>query len=124
MNGLRDVKNFLITRIESKFREMTTEVSNSVRKRRKGIEARKSNLDRFYLQTDYALAFVEHALNYSDDDRALLVAKRSMERQMRRLKKVDATTGLTDESRDFKMDLYFQHYTSQQMHVSLESVMK
>jgi hypothetical protein len=37
---------------------------------------------------------------------------------------VDATTGLTDESRDFKMDLYFQHYTSQRVHVGLESVMK
>ena len=99
-------------------------MSKSVRTRRNQIEGRKSTLDRFYLQTDYALAFVEHALNYSDDDHALLAAKRSMERQMRRLKKVDSSTGLTDESRDFKMELYFERLASHQMHQGLEDVTK
>ncbi len=105
--------------------QLRQQVSNHCRTRRKGIEDRKRYLDTFFLQTDYALAFVDHALAYGgggDDDRPLLMAKRSVERQLRRLKKADASTGLTDESRDFKMDLYFQQFGSQLMHASLESV--
>ena len=53
----------------------------------------------------------------------LLVGKRTIERQLRRLKKADASTGLQSES-GIKLDLYFQHFASQQMHTSLESVLK
>ena len=52
-----------------------------------------------------------------------LVGKRTIERQLRRLKKADASTGLQSES-GIKLDLYFQHFASQQMHTSLESVLK
>ena len=57
------------------------------------------------------------------DDKALLMGKRTIERQLRRLKKVDSSTGLQGDS-GVKLDLYFQHYASQQMHSSLESVLK
>ena len=50
MTQLRDVKNHLVNKIESRFKELTNEVSKNVRVKRKAIEGRKSNLDRFYLQ--------------------------------------------------------------------------
>lgn len=75
-------------------------------------------------QADYALAFVEYQLNYSDDDKAILTSRRTIERQLRRLKKQDVSTGLSDQMRDFKYDLYFQHFAGQQLHSSLESVVK
>ena len=51
------------------------------------------------------------------------MAKRAVERQMRRLKKVDPSTGIHAKS-DFQMDLYFQEYSGQQMHAGLESVLR
>ena len=76
-----------------------------VREKRKAIDGRKTVLDRYYVQADYALSFVDYALQFSDsDDKALLVGKRTDERQLRRLKKADASTGLQSES-GIKLDL-------------------
>ena len=53
----------------------------------------------YYIQTDYALAFVDYAMQFADsDDKALLMGKRTIERQLRRLKKADASTGNEFES--------------------------
>jgi hypothetical protein len=124
MTQLQDLKAYLITKLDGRFRELTNEVSKIVREKRKAIEGRKSVLERYYVQADYALAFVDYSLQFSDsDDKALLVAKRPMERQLRRLKRVDGSTGLLSES-SLKLDLYFQQYASQAMHASLESVIK
>lgn len=124
MVQLQELKKYIITKLDARFKELTTEVSKIVREKRKAIEGRKTALDRYHVQADYALSFVDYALQYSDsDDKALLVAKRTIERQLRRLKKVDSSTGLQSES-GVKLDLYFQHYSSQQMHNSLESVVK
>ena len=122
MTQLQDLKAYMITKLAARFRELQTEVSKIVREKRKAIEGRKTVLDRYYVQADYALSFVDYSLQFSDsDDKALLVAKRAMERQLRRLKKVDPSTGLQSES-GVKLDLYFQQYTSQKMHSSLENV--
>ena len=66
---------------------------------------------------------MDFGINGCEDDNALLVAKRAVERQLRRLKKVDASTGIHAQS-DFQMDLYFQEYAGQQMHAGLESVLR
>ena len=103
---------------------ITVFFSLQVREKRKAIEGRKTVLDRYYVQSDYALSFVDYAMQFADsDDKALLMGKRTIERQLRRLKKVDSSTGLQGDS-GVKLDLYFQHYASQQMHSSLESVLK
>ena len=53
----------------------------------------------------------------------IIVAKRPIERQLRRLRKQDPSSGLQSEA-SLKLDLYFQHYSSQRMHSSLENVLK
>ena len=72
-------------------------------------------LQKHYLQTDYALAFADFTLS-SGDEHALVVSKKLIDRQFRRLKKLDPSTGLSDNSREMKIDLYFQHYSGQQLH--------
>ena len=42
----------------------------------------------------------------------------------RRLKKLDPSSGLVDETSTWKLDLYFQQYSGQQLHSSMESVLK
>ena len=42
----------------------------------------------------------------------------------RRIKKLDPSSGLVDETSTWKLDLYFQQYSGQQLHSSLESVLK
>ena len=52
MRQIADVKNYLVKKVETRFRELTNEVSKSVREKRKAIEGRKSNLDRLYIQVN------------------------------------------------------------------------
>ena len=101
MTNLRDVKDHLLNKVEARFRELTSEVSKSCREKRKAIEGRKNTLDRFHIQADYAISFVDYGLLSCDNDSGLLMAKRTMDRQLRRLKKVDPSTGLSDSARDF-----------------------
>ena len=42
----------------------------------------------------------------------------------RRIKKLDPSSGLVDETSTWKLDLYFQQYCGQQLHSSLESVLR
>ncbi|TRY68869.1 hypothetical protein TCAL_05075 [Tigriopus californicus] len=123
-NTITEVKDYLLARIEARFRGLTNELGRGIREKRRAIEGRKTTLDRFHVQTDYAIAFVDNALLYGDEDDAILVAKRALERQLRRLKKVDPSTGLSENTREFKLDLYFQHFSGPQLHTSLESVLK
>jgi hypothetical protein len=68
---------------------------------------------------------VDFAVKAGDDDHALLLAKRSLERQIRRLTKVDASTGLGETGKDgFTVDLYFQQFCGSKAHASLESVLR
>ncbi len=69
------------------------------------------------------MAFLDHGLMFYDDDRSLLVAKRTADRQIRRLNKADVSTGLNPDSRDFKMDLYFQRFIGRDMQKSLDSIL-
>ena len=63
----------MITKLEARFKELQTEVLKKVREKRKAIEGRKTVLDRYYVQADYALSFVDYALQFADsDDKALL----------------------------------------------------
>ena len=50
MRQITDVKNYLVKKVETRFKELANEVSKSVREKRKAIEGRKSNLDRLYIQ--------------------------------------------------------------------------
>ena len=105
---LQDLKQHIITKLNARFLELTKDVTKNVREKRKAIEGRKSVLDRMYLQSDYALAFMDYANQFCEnDDKALLVAKRPIERQLRRLKKQDPSSGIQSES-SLKLDLYFQ----------------
>ena len=73
MTQLQDLKSYLITKLDARFRELQTEVTKIVRAKRKIIEGRKSTLDRMYLQSDYALAFMDYANQFSEnDDKAIL----------------------------------------------------
>ena len=105
---LQDLKQHIITKLNARFLELTKDVTKNVREKRKAIEGLKSVLDRMYLQSDYALAFMDYANQFCEnDDKALLVAKRPIERQLRRLKKQDPSSGIQSES-SLKLDLYFQ----------------
>ena len=70
---LQELKSYMITKLEARFKELQTEVLKKVREKRKAIEGRKTVLDRYYVQADYALSFVDYALQFADsDDKALL----------------------------------------------------
>ena len=61
----------------------------------------------------------------SDDGSfALLSSKQVFDKQIRRIKTLDPSSGLADETSAWKLDLYFQQYCGQQLHSSLESVLK
>ena len=46
LNQLKDVKSYLITKIEARFKDLKSEVMKSVSSKRKIIEARKDILNR------------------------------------------------------------------------------
>ena len=46
LNQLRDVKSYLMTKIEARFKDLKSEVRNNLRSKRKVIEARKEILNR------------------------------------------------------------------------------
>ena len=94
LKQLVDVKNYLVTKIEARFNELNAEVSKAVRGKKKAIQGRKDMLHKHYLQTDYALAFADFTLA-SGDNHALVMSKKLIDRQFRRLKKLDPSTGLS-----------------------------
>ncbi len=50
MTQLQDLKTYIVTKLDGRFRELFTELSKTVREKRKAIEGRKTVLDRLYLQ--------------------------------------------------------------------------
>lgn len=121
---ITEIKNYLIAKIESRHKELVNEISKVCREKRKTLEGRKSNLDRSYWQTDYAINFVNHLLSSSVSDEKILLTKKMMYRQLKRLRRANNSVGLTPPEMELKLDLYFQHFTSQSLHTNLDSVMK
>ena len=128
VNQIKDVRTYLLTKIDARFKELKSDVIKAVHTKRKTIEGRKDILNRYYLQADYALAFSDYILQQSsqsdEDSFALLSSKQTIDKQIRRIKKLDPSSGLVDETSTWKLDLYFQQYSGQQLHSSLESVLK
>ena len=122
MQQIVDIKQILTDMIEKKFRDLKTQVTRSNAANRRAIETRKITLERFYIQADYALAFMDNG-DSSDDDLALLSAKKVIAKQLRRLSKVDTSTGMSSEQKCCNLDIYFQHFGGQSMHSSLDSVL-
>ena len=108
LKQLVDVKNYLVTKIEARFNELNAEVSKAVRGKKKAIQGRKDMLHKHYLQTDYALAFADFTLA-SGDNHALVVSKKLIDRQFRRLKKLDPSTGLSGTGHLKANFLYIYH---------------
>ncbi len=50
MRQITEIKNLLVKKIETKYKDLANEVSKSVREKRKAIEGRKTVLDRFHVQ--------------------------------------------------------------------------
>ena len=46
INQLKDVKSYLLTKIEARFKELKTDVTKAIRTKRKAIEGRKEILNR------------------------------------------------------------------------------
>ena len=46
LGQLREIKDYLVNKIESKYKELEVEVTKTTREKRKVLEGRKSNLDR------------------------------------------------------------------------------
>ena len=57
MNQLKDVKNYLVTKIEARFKELKTDVTKAVRSKRKAIEGRKEILNRYNFLSNKCLSF-------------------------------------------------------------------
>ena len=128
LNQLEEVKNYIFTKLEARFKKLKFDASKTIRTKRKVVEERKEILNRYYLQADYAQVFSEYMLQQSsqsdDGSFALLSSKQVFDKQIRRIKTLDPSSGLADETSAWKLDLYFQQYCGQQLHSSLESVLK
>merc|ERR1719412_2292949 len=124
LKQLKDVKTFLCAQIETRHKELSTEVSKRVREKRKVLEGRKANLDRVYSQTEYGMAFVENAINGNAEDEKVLLTKRMIQRQLKKLKRSNKPMDLPANETDFRLDLYFQHFTGQNLHSNLDNVLK
>ena len=128
LNQLEEVKNYIFTKLEARFKKLKFDATKTIRTKRKVVEERKEILNRYYLQADYAQVFSEYMLQQSsqsdDGSFALLSSKQVFDKQIRRIKTLDPSSGLADEASAWKLDLYFQQYCGQQLHSSLESVLK
>ena len=124
MDQIREIKSYLIAKIENRHKELVTEISKICREKRKILEGRKSTLDRTFWQAEYATNFVEHLLGSSISDEKILLTKKMIYRQMKRMRRANNAVGLTPQEMELKLDLYFQHFTSQSLHNNLDNVLK
>lgn len=124
MDQVREIKSYLIAKIENRHKELVTEISKICREKRKILEGRKSTLDRTFWQAEYGINFVEHLLGSSISDEKILLTKKMMFRQMKRMRRANNAVGLTPPEMELKLDLYFQHFTSQSLHNNLDNVLK
>ena len=121
---MREIKSYLIAKIETRHKELVTEISKICREKRKILEGRKSTLDRTYWQADYSISFVNNLLSNSVSDEKILLTKKMLYRQMKRMRRANNAVGLTLPEMELKLDLYFQHFTSQSLHTNLDNVLK
>ena len=124
LSQMTEMKNKMVAKIESRHRELCTEISKICREKRKILEGRKSMLDRTFWQADYSINFVDHLLSTSVSDEKILLTKRMMYRQMKRMRRANNAVGLTPLEMELKLDLYFQHFSSQALHTNLDNVLK
>ncbi len=53
MTQLKEVKEILVKKMESKFNDLTVEVARAMKEKRKVLANRMDTLDRFYVQVRY-----------------------------------------------------------------------
>ena len=124
LDQMSEVKSYLIAKIENRHKELVNEISKICREKRKVLEGRKSTLDRSYWQAEYGIKFVDHLLSSSVSDEKILLTKKMMYRQMKRIRRANNAIGLSQPEMELKLDLYFQHFTSQSLHTNLDNVLK
>ena len=124
LEQMREIKSYLIAKIENRHKELVTEISKVCREKRKILEGRKSTLDRSFWQADYGIKFVDHLLTNSVTDEKILLTKKMLYRQMKRIRRSNNAVGLSQPEMELKLDLYFQHFTSQSLHTNLDNVLK
>jgi len=124
LGQLREVKSYLVSKIENRHKELVTEINKTCREKRKLLEGRKSTLDRTYWQADNGITFVNNVLSGNVSDEKMLLTKRMMSRQMKRLRRANNSVNLSPPDMEMKLDLYFQHFTGQSLHTNLDSVLK
>ena len=124
LEQMREIKSYLIAKIENRHKELVTEISKLCREKRKILEGRKSTLDRSFWQADYGIKFVDHLLTNSVTDEKILLTKKMLYRQMKRIRRSNNAVGLSQPEMELKLDLYFQHFTSQSLHTNLDNVLK
>ncbi|CAB4066240.1 unnamed protein product [Lepeophtheirus salmonis] len=111
LTQLKDIEQYLVNKIECRFKELIKEVSKTILDKRKAIDGRKNTLDRLFQQADHSLAFVDHLINFKSqeqygEDLGILSAKRTIKPII------------------FKLDAYFQQYSGSAMHEGLDSCLK
>ena len=94
LTQLKEVKNFIVSKVEDRYRELTTEVTKMTRDKRKLLEGRRNNLDRSLWQADYAVAFIDTLTYGNVEDEKLLLSKKLIMRQLKRLKRVNQAVNL------------------------------
>jgi hypothetical protein len=124
LGQLRETKAYLVSKIENRHKELVTEVTKMCREKRKLLEGRKSTLDRTYWQADYGITFVNNVMSGNVTDEKMLLTKKMMSRQMKRLRRANNSVNLSPPEMEMKLDLYFQHFTGQSLHTNLDSVLK
>ena len=92
---ITEFKNFKIKHLENHHKEIVNEISKLCREKRKILEGWKSDLDRSYWQTDYAINFVSHLLSIPVSDEKILLTRKMLYPQLKRLQRANNSVGLT-----------------------------
>ena len=124
ISQITEIKNKMVAKIESRQKELCSEISKICREKRKILEGRKSTLDRTFWQADYSINFVDHILSTSVSDEKILLTKRMLYRQMKRMRRANNAVGLTPPEMELQLDLYFQHFSNTALHTNLDNVLK
>merc|ERR1719443_106627 len=125
MSQITEIKNKMVAKIESRHKELCTEISKICREKRKILEGRKSTLDRTFWQAGNGIKFVDHLLSSSSvSDEKILLTKRMLYRQMKRMRRANNAVGLTPPEMELQLDLYFQHFSKTALNTNLDNVLK
>ena len=123
LQQLREIKSYLVSKIDTRCRELEQEVRRQGKDKRKLLDGRKTNLDRTFSQADNCLAFVTNVVNGTSDEKMLLT-KKMMARQMKRLRRANHSVNIAPAEMELKLELYFQHFTGSGLNSNLDSVLK